>query len=177
MNRQAEGFAMFKLKKLSKEAIKAAQIKAVRYRILNEPLEAESICRDILDVDPDNQSARITFLLALTEQFSDSRAQRLDEALEVAERLQGEYERCYYNGIISERHAKSIHSAGKLGSGPVVYDWLRQAMEWYEKAEEVRPEGNDDAILRWNTCARIIERHSEVRPQPAEDDQPPLMLE
>ena len=37
-------------------------------------------------------------------------------------------------------------------------------MEWYEKAESLRPPGNDEAILRWNTCARILARHPEVAP-------------
>ena len=35
----------------------AALEKALRYRLLNEPVEAESICRDVLEVDPDNQAA------------------------------------------------------------------------------------------------------------------------
>lgn len=29
-------------------------------------------------------------------------------------------------------------------------------MDHYEKAESIRPAGNDDALLRWNACARII---------------------
>jgi len=43
--------------------------KAERYRLLNEPEEAESICRDILDVDPTHEAALVNFLLALTDQF------------------------------------------------------------------------------------------------------------
>jgi hypothetical protein len=35
-------------------------------------------------------------------------------------------------------------------------------MHWFEKAEPLRPPGHDDAILRWNTCARIIERNKLV---------------
>ena len=50
------------------------------------------------------------------------------------------------------------------GTGPVVYEWLRQAMEHFESAEGIRPEGNDDSILRWNTCARVIMKHPQVRP-------------
>ena len=34
------------------------------------------------------------------------------------------------------------------------YDWLRHAMEWYEQAEALRPPGNVDAVLRWNSCVR-----------------------
>jgi hypothetical protein len=36
---------------------------------------------------------------------------------------------------------------------------FRQAMDCFEKAEAIRPAGNDDAILRWNGCARIIQRN------------------
>jgi hypothetical protein len=41
-------------------------------------------------------------------------------------------------------------------------------MRLYEKAKERRPPGNDDAILRWNTCARTLMRNRELRPQPYE---------
>jgi hypothetical protein len=37
-------------------------------------------------------------------------------------------------------------------------------MSWYEKAESIRPAGNDDSILRWNTCARLISSHAQVAP-------------
>jgi hypothetical protein len=47
----------------------------------------------------------------------------------------------------------------------VAYHWFREAMEWYEKAEASRPAGNDEAILRWNTCARILSRDGHVRPR------------
>jgi hypothetical protein len=33
---------------------------------------------------------------------------------------------------------------------------LLEAMSWYEHAETLRPPKNDDALLRWNTCARLI---------------------
>jgi hypothetical protein len=42
------------------------------------------------------------------------------------------------------------------GSGYDAYEWLREAMTDYEQAEKLRPAGNEDAILRWNACARII---------------------
>jgi hypothetical protein len=37
--------------------------------LLNDPEGAESICLDILDVDPDNQDALVTIILALSDQF------------------------------------------------------------------------------------------------------------
>ena len=61
---------MSELKQLSPQAIPAALEKAERYRLLNEPREAESICLDVLEADPDNQQALITLLLAVTDRFS-----------------------------------------------------------------------------------------------------------
>jgi len=48
---------MFELKRLSTAAIPAALVKAERYRLLNEPDEAQSICEDVLHADPDNFEA------------------------------------------------------------------------------------------------------------------------
>ncbi|MFQ5530142.1 MAG: hypothetical protein ACE5FP_07295 [Gemmatimonadota bacterium] len=156
---------MFELKPLSKESVTSALAKAERYRLLNEPWGAASICRDILDVDPDNQDARIMLLLSLTDQFRTGRdANTLRTAREVADGLSGEYERAYYSGIICERKAKAIRARGGPGSGSVAYDWLRQAMEWFEKAEPLRPAGHDEAVLRWNTCARMIMGDESLRP-------------
>jgi len=163
---------MFELKPLSKEAIPAALRRAERYRLLNEPAEAESICLDILQSDPGNQQALITLLLALTDQFPDGHADTVQEAQRVLGRLSGEYERSYYAGIICERRAKAQLNHHTPGSGYNAHDWLREAMSWYEKAERLRPAGNDEAILRWNTCARLIMRHPDLRPSQEERFEP-----
>lgn len=158
---------MFELKKLSKSGIDAALEKAERYRLLQEPWEAESICRDILEVDPDSQAALVVLLLALTDQFRmKAGAECLARARELLPRLRGDYERAYYTGVVCEREAKKLLVRDSPGSGPVVYEWLRQAMEWFEKAEKLRPPGNDSCLLRWNTCARIIMQHESLRPEP-----------
>ena len=159
---------MFELKRLSKDAVGAAMEKALRYRVLNEPAQAESICRDVLAVEPDRQEALVTLLLSVTDQFGEKLA-RVDDAWAIIPRLEGEYERAYYSGIICERRANALREQGLPGCGFTAYDGLRQAMEWYEKAEKLRPKGNDDAILRWNTCARAIMRHPHVRPVERED--------
>ena len=64
---------MFELKTLSKSAVPAALAQAERYRLLNEPAEAESICLDVLRVEPDNQDALVTLVLSLTDQFPETR--------------------------------------------------------------------------------------------------------
>src|SRR5438093_1326141 len=147
---------MFELKPLSVDAIPAALEKAMRYRLLNEPAEAESICLDILRTDPENQEALAILVLALTDRFDKSYAVGDSEAREIVARLRNEYERAYYSGIICERRAKAYLHRGSGGSGVNAYEKLREAMHYYERAEALRPPGNDDALLRWNTCARII---------------------
>ncbi len=147
---------MFTLKRLHKQAIPAALEKVERYRLLNEPKEAESVCLDILEIDPENQRALVSLLLALTDQFDEYLPGTITQARDLISRLTSEYEREYYAGIISERRAKAILRRGTAGSDAAAYDWLIDAMEHFEKAEALHPPGNDDPILRWNTCARII---------------------
>jgi tetratricopeptide (TPR) repeat protein len=155
---------MFTLKKLSREGVAAALERAERYRLLNEPWEAASICEDVLAIDPGNRDAVITLLLARTDQFRLQETGAVNAARELLPRLPSAYDRHYYEGIINERRGKALLQQGPPGSGPAVYDLLRQAMECYEKAEPLRPPGNDAAIIRWNTCARLIMSHVHVRP-------------
>jgi len=165
---------MFELKQLSPDAIPAALEKALRYRLLNEPAEAESICHDVLRIDPENQQALINLLLAVTDRFGKGYAVGVTEAQEVLSRIQDEYERAYYAGIIEERRAKAILSQGHPGSGHDAYELLREAMTWFEKAEKMRPAKNDDALLHWNTCARLIMRNQLT---PRAEDKAELSLE
>lgn len=157
---------MFELKPISREAIPGALEKAERYRLLNEPREAESICRDVLRTDPENQEAVATMLLSLTDQFAMGGRVSVTHAQELLARLRDGYSRAYYAGVVCERWAKAQLDGETPGH--VVYDWLMQAMKWYEEAEKLRPSGNEDAALRWNACARIIKRHEQVRPRAEE---------
>jgi hypothetical protein len=155
---------MLELKRLSREGVTAALARADRYRLLSEPGEAESICLDALEVEPDHQKALVTLLLALTEQFGQDVASHAGPAREVLPRLHDEYLRRYYAGIICERWAKAHLEHRGPGAGLGVYDLLQEAMSWYEKAEAIRPPANDDALLRWNACARTLNRHRELAP-------------
>ncbi len=150
---------MFQLKSLSEQGIAAALDKAERYRLLNEPREAESICLDILEIDAENQKALVILILSITDQFGRRARDEVRYARELLPRLHDEYERTYYAGIIFERQAKTILKRGTPGGGSQAYDWLRNAMDLFEKAEAIRPPGNDDALLRWNTCVRTIMRY------------------
>lgn len=165
---------MFELKPLTADAIPRALEKAERYRLLNEPAEAQSICEDVLRIDPANRQALITLLLAITDQFDDGVGGHLVAARDVLSRLDTEYDREYYAGIISERQGK----AQLRGNGPgaaMGHKYIRDAMVCYERAEAVRPPGNDDARLRWNACARLLMRlHAE---EPAVEERFEPLLE
>ena len=150
---------MFQLKKISRESISSALEKAERYRLLNEPGLTESICADILEIDEKNGKAAITLLLAITDQFGVGAFDDLNRARQLAESLGDEYQQQYYSGIICERKGKSILHRSIPDGEFIAYEWLTEAMEFYEKAESIRPTGNDDAILRWNTCARLIMKY------------------
>jgi hypothetical protein len=166
----------FELKILSPEAVPRALEKAQLYRLLNEPGEAESICLDALRIEPENREALVTLLLALTDQFDTGAPSAVGDARSIVEKIRDEYERAYYTGIIHERRAKAQLQQRTPGCGPRAYQWLREAMTWYERAEDIRPPGNDDAILRWNACARLIMRDQHLVPA-VEERSEPLLLE
>jgi hypothetical protein len=166
----------FNLKPMSRDGVPAALAKAERYRLLNEPGEAESICLDILQVDPQNEDAVVMMLLALTDQFPhDLSSKTAARANGLAASLATPYDRAYYAGIIRERRAKAILQRDRFGATTVAVEWLREAMVFYERAEAARPPHNDDSLLRWNACARLL---MELPAQPSEVQEPePLQLE
>jgi tetratricopeptide (TPR) repeat protein len=166
--------AVFDLKPLKRKAIPDALEKARHYRLLNEPLEAESICLDILELEPDHEDALIALVLALTDQFDQRLKQAFKQATSAVDRLGDPYDTAYYKGLVCERRAKVHLSTGGPGSGHVAYSWFRRAMELYEFALELRPEA-PDPILRWNTCVRTIERTPALREEP--DDRREHFLE
>lgn len=154
----------FKPKPITEQGIPAALQKAERYRVINDPTSAESICLDVLAVSPENQQALVILLLAMTDQFAGAPTEGVRRARELLPRLQDEYKRDYYAGIICERCAKAQLRSGAPKAGEMAYHWLREAMSWYEKAESRRAPGNDESILRWNTCARLLARNPHWKP-------------
>ena len=143
------------LKPISSDGIPKAISKAELYRYLNEPGEAESICRDILTTDPGNQAALRLLGLSITDQFTGNPSDRLSEAESVFQNLSDDYNRFYYAGILNERQAKAQLAAGR--SPYMVAPLFEKALDYFAKAESIRPHGNDDAILRWNRCVRILQ--------------------
>ncbi len=155
---------MFELKTLPTASIPSALQKAERYRLLNEPYEAQSICLDILEVDPGNQQAIITLLLAYTDTFKDEIFPAFNKAIDVLERLGDAHCKLYYQGIINERRAKAHLHKGGPSAAQIAHDWYIKAMEDYEKALKYCSPGNEDAALRWNTCARVLNGNPHIKP-------------
>ncbi len=149
----------FNLKSISTNGIPAAITKVQHYRSLNEPEEAESICRDILAVDPNHQMGLRLLGLAITDQFSGEPSDRYHEAQEIFERLTDSYERHYYLGITHERRAKSQLRAGAIPHNLLVV--FEKAMKCFEQAEKIRPSNNDESLLRWNRCVRLLKSNPE----------------
>ena len=162
------------LKKLRSESIPEALEKAHRYRLLNEPLEAESICLDILEVYPENEDALVILILALTDQFARGLQPVYRDACAFLERLPDEYSRLYYEGLIYERRAKASFHAGQPASGHVANQWFQRSLECYDAASKLSPAENADADLRWNTVVRILKRYPEICPQPIDLSEPYL---
>src|SRR5687767_5303717 len=164
----------FQLKPLTHAGIAGAIDKAKQYRLLSEPGTAESICRDILLVEPGHKEGLVLLVLTLTDMFTRGIAGRYEEAWQLAQSLPDPYERAYFTGIVYERRAKAHLRSNAPHGGLIAYDWLRRAMLAFEEAERLRPPGDDQAILRWNGCVRLLRAHSELRPAVKDTGVPPL---
>jgi len=161
---------VFATKPISPESVAGALAKAERYRLLNEPEEAESICRDILDTEPDNQQALVSLILSLTDQIPDDTHAFANATNRIA-KLPSPYDRAYYSGIAWERRAKARHRSGGQGARQYVYEWIVTAMRFFEEAERLRVQGNDDTVLRWNACVRYLSQ-KQLAPQREEVAEP-----
>jgi hypothetical protein len=162
------------LKKIPRDAVPKALERAKHYRLLNEPNQAESICLDILALEPGHQEALRTLILALSDQLDRRLGERFRRAKELLPQLDSEYARVYYEGILDERRGRAQLERGGPAVGPAAHEWLRRAMDCYDRAAELAEPGNAEALLRWNTCVRLIESHAELR---AEETTQELMLE
>jgi len=159
-------------KRISLDSIPRALQRVERYRLLNQPEQAESICLDVLEVDPSNQEAIVMLILALTDQFGGGGASSTrPRPRDYVAQLDDEYKRNYYAGVVREREARAHLRRGWAQAS--AYGAFREAMECFEKAAAIRPAGDDDALLRWNACVRTI-RRANLQPRP---DEPEPQLE
>jgi hypothetical protein len=156
---------MIELKKLNQEAVQASLERARQYRLLNEPFEAESICLDVLAATPGHQEALNILLLALTDKFGESGLEpAFNEAKKVIAQLDTSHCKAYFTGLIYERRAKFHLRQGGPNSGTVAHAWFTKAMDAYEEALKTCDPDNQDAVLRFNSCARIINTNPAVKP-------------
>ena len=162
------------LRTIASESIPRALEKALRYRLLNEPEEAESICLDVLAVDPAHEKAMVTLILALSDQFDQQPAKVFGRATEVVGKLSSEYARAYYGSLLCERRANAHRRQRGPGSAQIAYEWYQKALAGYERAIELREAGNDDAVLRWNACVRILASDPTLKPAPIDTFTPLL---
>ncbi|MBL8742327.1 MAG: hypothetical protein JNK04_14560 [Myxococcales bacterium] len=160
------------LKAISKESIPRALDKAERYRLLNEPFLAESICLDVLSADSENDRALSIYTLSLTDQLTQSESP-VKRALEAIAKMKKPYDREYYAGIVAERRASAILERSGYGAGAVAWHHIQDAMKHYEEADKLQEDdSNDDAILRYNTCVRLVEAYRLSEPAHEPDDDP-----
>jgi hypothetical protein len=162
------------LKPITKQGVAAALLKGHRYRVLNDSIAAESICLDVLAIEPENVEALVMHVLAITDQFAAGHAEDLARAGAAVGRLGDPYKHAYYNGVIAERWANSVLRRAVPRAAEMAFDWIEKALAWYAKAEHTRPAGNDEAILRWNTCVRMLQRDPHLKPREAEAWEPSL---
>ena len=162
---------MLQLKPLDRESIPKALVKAKHYRLLNEPWQAESICRDILKIDPNNQTAILYLILAISDQIGTHELHSIKEGKDLCKQLTNEYEQKYYRGIIEERTGKATLNRTSPRIKYIAYEYYRKAMEFYEEADKIHPEVNQDAVLRWNACVRKIQEFK-LEASPDEDRVP-----
>lgn len=148
------------LKPISHDSITRALEKAERYRLLNEPFFAESICQDVLAIASDHPRALQIYVLALTDQLARDEGDRVARVRAAIARLPNDYERHYYTGILAERRAVALLTRDHYGAGSVAWAHLQDAIASYAKADALQgDDSNDDAVLRHNTCVRLIALH------------------
>jgi|SRR6516225_2878970 hypothetical protein len=167
------------LKTISTTGIAEALAKAQLYRSLREPEESESICQDILIADPENQAALRLLGLSITDQFTGEVSDRYAEVEDIFRRLVDPYAQHYYLGILSERRAKAQMHVARPSY--VVVALIEEALRRFAEAEKIRPAGNEEAILRWNRCVRLLQKLPQSEPVEAtsgfhDDDLPAVLL-
>ncbi len=148
-----------RLKKLGARNLAAAIALAKHYRDLNEPEEAESICRDVLAVAPDDEDAWRTLGLALTDRFPRHWMALFEEASAAFRKLGSEYERVYYDGIVWERYGKAQVMAGQAHNAIHAFE---QALQRFEQAETLAAPDDPAPILHYNRCVRALTTDSEL---------------
>ncbi len=145
--------------KIDKDSIEDVLDRAKQYRSLLQPDMAISICMDIFAVDKNNQEALVIYILALTDQLSQSESKVHQKKItDSIKRLDSKFLQHYYSGIFFERQARSLlkHSMSRS----FAYEAFIEAIVEFEIAEKMAPEHCADPILRYNSCIRTIKKEN-----------------
>ena len=145
--------------KIDKDSIEDVLERAKQYRSLLQPDMAISICMDIFAVDNNNQDALVIYILALTDQLSQSESKVHQKKItDSIKRLDSKFLQHYYSGIFFERQARSLlkHSMSRS----FAYEAFIEAIAEFEIAEKMAPEHCADPILRYNSCIRTIKKEN-----------------
>ena len=136
-----------------------ALAKAELYRFLNEPEEAESICHDVLAVVP-APPARASAVGTWRSPINSPAPRRphVERPKLHSRQLNDPYEHALLSRLLNERRAKAQLRAGRPPH--TLLPLLEEAMRCFAEAEKIRPAGNDEAILRWNRCVRLLQTPS-----------------
>ncbi len=145
--------------KIDKDSIEDVLERAKQYRSLLQPDMTISICMDIFAVDKNNQEALVIYILALTDQLSQSESKVHQKKItDSIKRLDSKFLQHYYSGIFFERQARSLlkHSMSRS----FAYEAFIEAIAEFEIAEKMAPEHCADPILRYNSCIRTIKKEN-----------------
>jgi tetratricopeptide (TPR) repeat protein len=163
----------YELKKLADKNLGAAITLAKHYRDLNQPDEAESICRDVLEVAPDDVDALRTLGLTLTDRFPTAWMSLFEEACATFKKLPSEYERHYYVGIAWERYAKAQLESGRAQNAIHAFE---EAIAKFEAASALAAKDDPAPILHYNRCVRALTTNPELTRASAASQQPKYEL-
>ncbi len=141
---------------IHKTAIPNVLKKAKQYRLLLEPDLAISICIDIFAIDANNQEALIIYILALTDKLSNGCKVTDKKILDTIAKLSTKFYKDYYTGIFLEKKARAMLK--NTMSKSFAYAAFMQAIKAYKQAEKLADKDCSDAILRYNSCLRTIEK-------------------
>jgi tetratricopeptide (TPR) repeat protein len=149
----------YELKKLADKNLDKAIALAQHYRDLNQPEDAESVCRDVLAVAPENIEALRTLGLALTDQFPTAWMSIFEEACALFKKLPTEFERAYYVGVAWERYAKAQLEAGRAHNAIHAFE---EALARFDEAASLAAKDDPAPILHYNRCVRALTTNPEL---------------
>ena len=131
--------------------------------------ETESICLDILELDPNHRSTLDLLLRCRIELLKKGLPQSVARAQELIPQLDSDFDQAFYSGMIREAQARYLlEKRGRATSG-VAYSWFRHAMDDFAAASNLDA-GRVEPKLHWNACLRTLENNPQCVPPPEDGE-------